>query len=93
MEVPNQEDLLLLVFSILLTIQWFRSNLSSIQFPIAFDNNCFAAYRTRITTWSGSSNTANDYTVAKNTSVVKAVTQSTVTVPYASDSYFLAIGY
>ena len=74
-------------------LQWFRSSTSPTNFPITFDNTCFAAYRTKITTWTGSSNTANDYTVAKNISVVKAVTQSTVTVTYAANSYFLTIGY
>ena len=74
-------------------LQWFCSASSPINFPITFDNTCFAAYRTRITSWSGGSNTANDYTVAKNISVVKAVTQSTVTVQYAGNSYFLVIGY
>ena len=93
MEVPNKEDLLPLVISNLLTLQWFISANSPIQFPIAFDNTSFAVYRTRITSWSGSSNTANDYTVANSISVVKAVTQSTVTVPFKSNSYFLAIGY
>lgn len=93
MEVPNKEDLLLLVFSNLLTLQWFNSNAKSIDFPIAFENACLAAYRTKISSWDGSNNTANDYTVANNISTVKTISQTTVTTQKTGNSYFLAIGY